>query len=62
MNRLFFIVASLVLPGFLLAQSKLMSIDEATTGTGLTAKNLSQLQWNGDDQTWLFVAKNCLVK
>ena len=62
MKRLFFIVASLVLPGFLLAQSKLMSIDEATTGTGLTAKNLSQLQWNGDDQTWLFVAKNCLVK
>ena len=38
MKRLFFIVASLVLPGFLLAQSKLMSIDEATTGTGAYSK------------------------
>ncbi len=62
MKRLIIIIAGLVLPGLLLAQSKLMSMDEATLGTGLIAKNLSQLQWNGDDNTWYFVAKNCLVK
>ncbi|MCX6280924.1 MAG: DPP IV N-terminal domain-containing protein [Bacteroidetes bacterium] len=62
MKRLLFILSGLVLPGLLFAQVKLMSMDEATLGTGLTAKNLSQLQWNGDETTWFFTAKNCLVK
>ncbi|MCX6287029.1 MAG: DPP IV N-terminal domain-containing protein [Bacteroidetes bacterium] len=62
MKRLFFILSGLVLPGLLFAQTKLMSMEDATLGTGLTAKNLSQLQWNGDENAWLYVAKNCLVK
>ncbi|MEI7490074.1 MAG: DPP IV N-terminal domain-containing protein [Bacteroidota bacterium] len=62
MKRLFIILSGLVLPGLLFAQTKLMSMEEATLGTGLTAKNLSQLQWNGDENNWFFTAKNCLVK
>ena len=62
MKRLFFILTGLVLPGLIFAQSKMMSMEDATLGNGLTAKNLSQLQWNGDENTWFYVAKNCLLK
>jgi len=62
MKRFLISLAGLVLPGLLFAQSKLMTMEEATLGTGLSAKNLSQLQWNGDENSWFFVAKNCLVK
>ncbi len=62
MKRLFSILTGLVLPGLIFAQAKLMTMEEATLGRGLTAKNLSQLQWNGDESTWLYVAKNYLLK
>ena len=62
MKHLLFILSGLVIPGLLFAQSRLMTMEEATLGTGLTARNLSQLQWNGDDNSWFYVAKNSLVK
>ncbi len=62
MKRLFLILTGLVIPGLFFAQSKMMSMEEATLGNGLMAKNLSQLQWNGDENSWFYVAKNCLIK
>jgi dipeptidyl-peptidase 4 len=62
MKRIFLILSGLVLPGLIFAQTKLMSMEEATMGRGLTAKTLSQLQWNGEDDSWFYVEKNCLVK
>jgi dipeptidyl-peptidase-4 len=62
MKHLFLLIAGLVLPGLIFAQAKMMSMEEATLGRGLTSKTLSQLQWNGDDDTWFYVEKNNLVK
>jgi dipeptidyl-peptidase-4 len=61
LSQLLFLV--IFLPFSILAQSRLLSVEEATNmNPKLNPANLSQLQWIPGTQDYLFVAKTCLVR
>ncbi|MEI6681318.1 MAG: DPP IV N-terminal domain-containing protein [Bacteroidota bacterium] len=64
MKKLFYpILLSILLPLGILAQSRMLTIDEATgMNPKLGPANLSQLQWLPATSQFVFVAKNCLVR
>ena len=58
-----FLLLVILLPFGALAQSRLLTIDEATNmNPKLSPSNLSQLQWRPGTREYVFVAKNCLVQ
>jgi dipeptidyl-peptidase-4 len=62
MKKLLILLTGLVFPGLLFSQSRIMTMEEATLGTGLSVKNLQQLQWNGESDSWFWSSGNCLLK
>jgi len=57
------IFTGMVIPCLIFAQQRLLTMEEASMGSQkLTAKTLAQFQWNGETDSYFFVAKNALVK
>lgn len=56
------LVAAMLLPLYAASQKKLLTIEEATgMNRKLFPASLSQVQWAGDGQTYVWTAKNCLI-
>ena len=63
MKTFSFILTGMVIPCLIFAQQRLLTMEEASIGSQkLLAKNLAQLQWNGESDTYFYVAKNALVR
>ena len=62
MKTISLLFPGMVIPCLIFAQSRLLSMEEASLSSPkLSAKTLAQIQWNGDADTYFFVAKNALV-
>ena len=58
-----FLFLFVLLPFTTIAQSKLLSIEDASSmNPKLTAANLSQLQWQARTSKFVYVANNCLIQ
>ena len=58
-----FLLVAMLLPFCVMAQSKTLTIDDATNmNPKLNPANLSQLQWRPETRQYTYVAKNCLVQ